>query len=102
MAGQELREEVKLLVEVGSHGHPQRVVFLACPEWLRSWLVASLGGWTFQPALTASGSVTAWAEVTVQLAVETGTLAAEALRVSRKPFPPRGAEAPSSPPPPGG
>jgi hypothetical protein len=99
--GQELREEIKLLVEVSRDGRPQQLVFLACPDGLRGWIVASMGGWAFQPAQSATGSITAWAEVTLQVSAEVGTLSGEALRVSRQPFPPRGAEAPSAALPPG-
>lgn len=98
----ELRREVRLLAEVDASGRAARVVFLACPEGLRSWITASLAGWAFRPAQGANGSTAAWTVVTMQLRAEVGTLSGESLRVSRQPFPPRAGEAASSPPPPGG
>jgi hypothetical protein len=81
--GRTWRQPIRLLAEVGADGHCARVVFLACPEGLQPWLLASMASWTFRPATAASGSVTAWAVLEGDLDVEVADLDAEVLRVIR-------------------
>lgn len=81
--GRTWRQPIRLLAEVGSEGHCQRVVFLACPEGLRAWLLASMVSWTFRPATTASGPVTAWALLDGEVEVEVADLDSEGLRFIR-------------------
>jgi hypothetical protein len=76
-------QPIRLLAEIGADGRCQRVVFLACPEGLRSWLLASMAAWTFRPATAASGSVAAWAMLEGEVELEVADLDSEALRVIR-------------------
>lgn len=80
---QEFRQSFKLLVEVGPDGKVKRVVFLACPEGLRSWLLASTASWHFTPAYTKGTPTTAWIVLSGALEAKVGTLRGETLRVSR-------------------
>ncbi len=81
--GQEFRQPVKLLAEVGTDGKVKRVVFLACPEGLRSWVLASSASWLFTPAQAKGAPTSAWVVLSGVLEVTAGTLRAEGLRVSR-------------------
>ncbi len=74
-------QPIRLLAEVSPEGRCQRVVFLACPEGLRPWLLASMAAWTFRPAAGKSGPVQAWAVLDGEVEVEVGGLASEGLRV---------------------
>lgn len=80
---QELRQAIKLLAEVGTDGKVKRVVFLFCPEGLRSWVLASAASWLFSPPQGDAGPVSAWVVLTGTLEVRMGTLRAEGLRVGR-------------------
>ena len=82
--GRAWRQPIRLLAEVGTDGRCQRVVFLACPEGLRPWLLASMAAWTFQPAAAEAGPVAAWAYLDGVVEVETGNLVSEGLRVMRE------------------
>lgn len=95
------RENVRLLVEVGVSGKVERVVFLACPEGLREWLLASLSGWAFQPAQGGDGtSLAAWAVVEATVEVSVDRLTGESLRVSRETvYPLAPAQSAAGPPP---
>lgn len=95
------RESVRFLAEVGTSGKVERAVFLACPEGLRGWLLASLAGWSFRPAQDASGPVKAWGLVDATVEVTAGDLATDALRVSRETLYPRADAAPAATRPPG-
>jgi hypothetical protein len=101
VSGQTFRQEVQLLVEVGANGAARRVVFLACPEGLRPWLLASLSGWQFQPGRVATGPVTAWTRIGGAIEVKVGTLRSDALRITREGVHPPAAGGPSDGPPPG-
>jgi hypothetical protein len=81
--GRTWRQPIRLLAEVGSDGRCQRVVFLACPEGLRAWLLASMAAWTFRPATAAAGPVTAWALLDGEVEVEVADLDSEGLRFIR-------------------
>jgi hypothetical protein len=83
--GRGWRQSIRLLAEIGAEGRCQRVVFLACPEGLRSWLLASMGAWTFRPATAASGPAAAWAMLEGEVELEVADLDSEALRVIRSP-----------------
>lgn len=80
---QEFRQPFKLLVAVGADGKVKRVVFLACPEGLRSWVLASTASWLFTPAYAQGSATTAWVVLSGLLETKVGTLRAEGLRVSR-------------------
>ncbi|MGC8915774.1 MAG: hypothetical protein ACP5NF_02195 [Thermoanaerobaculum sp.] len=80
---QEFRQPFKLLAEIGKDGKVKRVVFLACPEGLRPWVLASAGSWVFAPAQVQGAPVAAWVVLSGVLEVRAGTLRAEGLRVSR-------------------
>lgn len=80
---QEFRQPIKLLVEVGADGKVKRLVFLACPEGLRSWVLASSASWLFTPPHSKGSPVPAWVVLSGVLEVKAGTLRAEGLRVSR-------------------
>ncbi len=80
---QEFRQPFKLLAEVGTDGKVKRLVFLACPEGLRSWVLASAGSWLFTPAHTKGSPTTAWVVLAGVLETRVGALRAEGLRVSR-------------------
>lgn len=96
------RESVRLLVEVGTSGKVERVIFLACPDGLRTWLLASLAGWVFQPAQGgAGGPVKAWGLVEATVEVVADDLAADALRVGRETLYPRADAPPAAGRPPG-
>jgi len=84
IGGQDVRQAVRLLLEIGADGRCQRVVFLSCPEGMRQWLLRSLAGWRFQPAQGSEGATVAWALLDAELAVEIGTLRGDALRLSRQ------------------
>jgi hypothetical protein len=93
--GRAWRQSVRVLAEVSPEGRCQRVVFLACPEGLRPWLLASMASWTFRPGVGQAGPVTAWVQLDAEIELEVGDLASESLRVTRQvAFPP--AVAPSS------
>lgn len=79
--GRTWRQPIRLLADVSADGRCQRVVFLACPEGLRPWLLASMAAWTFRPAAGKSGPVQAWALLEGEVEVEVGNLASEGLRV---------------------
>jgi hypothetical protein len=83
--GRAWRQPIRLLAEVGAEGRCQRVVFLACPEGLRSWMLASMAAWTFRPATAASGPITAWALLDGEVELEVADLDSEGLRVMRAP-----------------
>lgn len=83
VSAQEFRQPFKLLLEVGADGKVKRVVFLACPEGLRSWLLASTASWLFTPAHAKGSPTTAWVVLSGILETKVGTLRAEGLRVSR-------------------
>ncbi len=100
--GVQWRQPFRLLVEVGPDGHCQRVVFLAWPEGLRGWLLASMAAWTFRPAAAASGPVAAWVQLDGEIEVEMGDLASDALKVTRQGWNPGAAAPAAAGPPPGG
>jgi hypothetical protein len=81
--GRAWRQPIQLLAEIGADGRCQRVVFLACPEGLRSWLLASMASWTFRPATVASGPAAVWAMLEGEVELEVADLDSEALRVMR-------------------
>ncbi|HVN32651.1 MAG TPA: hypothetical protein VMT45_11760 [Thermoanaerobaculaceae bacterium] len=81
--GRAWTQPIRLLAEIGADGRCQRVVFLACPEGLRSWLLASMAAWTFRPASAASGPVAAWAMLEGDVELQVADLDSEALRVIR-------------------
>jgi len=95
------RQPIQILAQVSSQGRCQRVVFLACPEGLRPWLLASMAAWTFRPAAGKDGPVAAWTLLDGEIEVEVGDLVSEALRVMRSGSYP-GAAAPSGAGPPPG
>jgi hypothetical protein len=81
--GRTWRQPIRLLAHVSPEGRCQQVAFLACPEGLRPWLLASMATWTFRPATGKSGPVAAWALLDGEVEVEVGKLVSEALRVMR-------------------
>ena len=83
------RQEFRLLAEVSAQGRCTRVVFLSCPAGLRRYLLASLSGWTFRPALAQGVPAAAWVRLEGALEVEVGTLRANALKVARNSTYPR-------------
>ena len=93
--GRSWRQGIHLLAEVTGVGRCQRVVFLMCPDGLRPWLLASLAEWTFRPATTKEGAVTAWVQLDGEIEVEMGDLSSDALRIMRQGWSPR-AVAPSA------
>ena len=95
------QQGIRLLAEVTGAGHCQRVVFLSCPEGLRPWVLASMAAWTFRPAMTKDGPVTAWVRLDGEIAVEMGDFASDALRVMRQGWSPHGAAQAAGGPPPG-
>lgn len=95
------RESVRFLAEVGTSGKVERVVFLACPDGLRAWLLASLSGWSFRPAQGATGPVKAWGLVDATVQVVVDDLSADALRVGRETLYPRADAPPAAGRPPG-
>jgi len=98
--GHAWRQAIRLLAEVSPEGRCQRVVFLACPEGLRPWLLASMAAWTFRPAASKSGPVQAWALLEGEVEVEVGDLASEGVRVMRAgSYPRAGARSAVGPPP---
>jgi hypothetical protein len=100
VAGRTWRQSIRLLAHVSAEGHCQQVAFLACPEGLRPWLLASMADWTFRPAKGTSGPVAAWALLNGEVEVEVGKLVSEALRVMRAgPHPSAGAPSAAAPPP---
>ena len=82
--GRTWRQSVRLLAEVSPEGRCQRVVFLACPEGLRPWLLASMASWTFRPGVAQAGPVTAWVQLEGEIELEVDDLASESLRVTRQ------------------
>jgi len=92
---------VRVLVEVVPEGRCQRVIFLSCPDGLRPWFLSSLTSWTFQPAKGQDGPVAAWVQLEVEMQVETGALAADAVRFSRVSAYPYADAQPAGGPPPG-
>jgi hypothetical protein len=94
-------QRVRLLVEVAPEGRCARVVFLSCPDGLRAWLLASLGGWTFTPGRGSDGPVAAWVQLDGELEVEVSGLESEVLRVSRQSSYPRAAGGSAAARPPG-
>lgn len=94
------RQSVRLLAEVSPEGRCQRVVFLACPEGLRPWLLASMASWTFRPGVGQAGPVTAWLQLEGEIELEVGALVSESLRVTRQvAFPPAAAPSAAGRPP---
>jgi hypothetical protein len=77
------QQPIRLLAEVATSGRCERVVLLSCPEGLAPWLLASLASWTFAPAQGPDGPVMAWVQLDLDIAVEVGSLSADALRLSR-------------------
>ena len=97
--GRTWSQSVRLLADVGTDGRCRRVVFLSCPDGLRPWLLASMAGWAFHPAVGKGGPVEAWALLEGELQVEVGTLTSETLRVTRSgPYPGAGAPPAAGPP----
>jgi len=82
--GRTWRQSVRMLAEVSAEGRCQRVVFLACPEGLRPWLLASMASWTFRPGVGKAGPVAAWVQLDGEIDLEVGDLASESLRVTRQ------------------
>ena len=95
------KEKVRLLAEVTPEGRCARVVFLSCPDGLRGWLLASLGGWTFTPGRGSDGPIAAWVQLDGELEVEVSALESEVLRVSRQSSYPRAAGGSAAARPPG-
>ncbi len=93
--GRTWRQPFRLLAEVGPDGRCRRVVFLAFPEGLRGWLLASMASWTFQPAAGAGGPVAAWVQLDGEIELKMGDLASDALKVMRQAWGP-GAAAPAA------
>jgi hypothetical protein len=77
------------------------VVFLACPEGLRGWLLASMAAWTFRPAAGTGGPVNAWVQLDGEIEVKMGDLASDALKVMRQGWTPGAAAPAAAGPPPG-
>lgn len=84
VGGQDVRQAVRLLLEIGADGRCHRAVFLSCPEGLHQWLLRSLAGWRFQPPQGGDGPTTAWAQLDAEFEVEIGSLRGDALRLSRQ------------------
>ena len=99
--GHSWHQGIRVLAEISGAGRCQRVVFLSCPEGLRPWLLASMAAWTFRPATTKDGPVTAWVRLDGEIEVEMGDFASDALRVMRQGWSPRGAAPAAGGPPPG-
>jgi hypothetical protein len=78
------KHSIRLLAEVSERGVCERVVFLSCPDGLRGWLLASLGNWSFRPALRQGSAVTTWVILEADLDVETSSLSTDTLRVLRQ------------------
>ncbi len=95
VSGREWTQTFRLLAEVSPRGRCEKVVFLSLPEGLRGWMLASLAGWTFQPAMGATGPVSAWVVIEGDVAVDLGTLRSDALRVTRESSYPHAAAAPA-------
>ncbi|MGD1146609.1 MAG: hypothetical protein ABR961_01500 [Thermoanaerobaculaceae bacterium] len=89
--GRSWRQGIHLLAEVTGVGRCQRVVFLACPEGLRPWLLASMAEWTFRPGTTKDGPVNAWVQLDGEIEVKVGDLASDVLRVMRQGWSPHAA-----------
>ncbi len=94
-------QKVRLLAEITAQGRCARVVFLSCPDGLRGWLLASLGGWTFKPGQGSGGPTAAWVQLEGELEVEVSGLESEMLRVSRQSSYPRAAGGSAAARPPG-
>jgi hypothetical protein len=99
--GRPWRQPFRLLAEVGPDGRCRRVVFLACPEGLRGWLLASMAAWTFRPAAGTGGPVNAWVQLDGEIEVKMGDLASDALKVMRQGWTPGAAAPAAAGPPPG-
>jgi hypothetical protein len=95
-------QKVRILVEVSAQGRCTRVVFLACPEGLRPWLLASLGGWTFRAGTTASGPVSAWTILDGEIEVSINGFDSDTLQVIPQSVYPRGPATPAAARPPAG
>lgn len=80
---QDFRQPFKFLAEIGPDGRVKRVVFLALPEGLRPWVLASSASWIFTPPQVRGTPVAAWVMLSGALDVSVGTLRAEGLRVTR-------------------
>ncbi len=91
--GKSWRQGIRLLAEVTGVGRCQRVVFLACPDGLRPWLLASMAEWTFRPGTTNDGPMTTWVQLDGEIEVEIGNLSSDALRVMRQGWSPHAAAA---------
>ncbi len=99
--GRSWMQGVRLLVEVGAGGRCEKVVFLSWPEGLRPWLLASMAAWTFRPATSKDGPVSAWVQLDGEISVEADDLSSDSLRVMRQGWSPRAAAAGAAAPPPG-
>jgi hypothetical protein len=99
--GRTWRQPFRFLAEIGPDGHCRRVVFLACPEGLRGWLLASMADWTFRPAAGAGGAVAAWVQLDGEIEVKMGDLASDTLKVMRQGWAPGAAVPAAAGPPPG-
>ncbi len=98
--GRTWRQGVRMLAEIGPEGRCRRVVFLAWPEGLRPWLLASMASWTFRPAMGKDGPVAAWVRLDGDIEVEVGSLASDSVRITREQvFPPAAAQPASGRPP---
>ena len=83
LSGRTLRQSFRLLAEVTAEGRCNRVVFLACPDGARDWLLRSLSGWTFRPAAGTDGPAAAWVQLDGELEMELSGLSSDRLRVTR-------------------
>jgi hypothetical protein len=88
--GRSWHQGIRVLAEISAGGHCQRVVFLSCPDGLRGWLLASMAAWTFRPATTNAGPLTAWVQLDGDVELELGYLSADALRIMSQGWSPRG------------
>lgn len=98
--GRSWRQTVKLLVAVSAEGHGERVVFLSWPDGLRKWLLTSMAGWLFHPAVGATGPVPSWVEIEGEVEVRLGDLSADAVKITRQACYPRAPAAPGDARPP--
>ncbi len=89
--GRTWRQPFRLLAEIGPDGRCRRVVFLACPDGLRGWLLASMAAWTFRPAAGTGGPVAAWVQLDGEIELKMGDLASDALKVMRQGWAPSAA-----------
>jgi len=84
IGGHDAPQTVRALLEIDAGGRCTRVVFLACPDGLRPWLLTSLAAWRFQPGRDAGGPTAAWAVLDAEVETEIGTLRGETLRLGRQ------------------